>query len=260
MQAQTAPPSSCLLSSISCLTVLVLSESCDKTGCLYVRDSHIRVCVSQSGVARPWLGKETFICGRICHEDCGAFLPNLTETSLTLGPCARPSGWQVIMNSHMHHAHARCSVCRLFISYNINMWRHSSTFKLTVILPSDFNSEPDGPHVRCWAEARLPPLSCQGVCFLASPNGSNYTTDTYNCVLSLLMHRMNQCSARVPPFEGEKSKQAVRHKSWSFFFSVAGFWIKGTLNVLWCVLYVALWCVLYGRHRGKPLLAFYTIL
>lgn len=177
---------------------------CDKTGRLYVGDSHIRACVSQTGVAQPWLGKETFICRGICHEDCGAFLPNLTEKSLTPAPCARASGRQVIMNSHMHQD---VPSARLFISHNINMWRHSSTFKLTVILPSDFNSEPDGPHVHRCAEARPPPLSCQGVCFLAPPNGSNYTTDTYNCVLSLLTHHMNQCRAHpVPQFKREKKK------------------------------------------------------
>lgn len=112
------------------------------------------------------------------------------------------------------------------------MWRHSSTFKLTVILPSDFNSEPDGPHVHRCAEARLPPLSCQGVCFLAPPNGSNYTTDTYNCVLSLLMHHMNQCSAHpVAQFKEGKNKHAILHKSCRF--SVAGLlMVEGTLNVL----------------------------
>lgn len=177
---------------------------CDKTGRLYVGDSHIRACVSQTGVAQPWLGKETFICRGICQEDCAAFLPNLTEKSLTPALCTRASGRQVIMNSHMHQD---VPSARLFISHNINMWRHSSTFKLTVILPSDFNSEPDGPHVRRCAEARPPPLSCQGVCFLAPPNGSNYTTDTYNCVLSLLTHHMNQCRAHpVPQFKREKKK------------------------------------------------------
>lgn len=178
------------------------------------------------------MGKETFICRGICHEDCGAFLPNLTEKSLTPAPCARASGRQVIMNSHMHQD---VPSARLFISHNINMWRHSSTFKLTVILPSDFNSEPDGPHVRRCAEARPPPLSCQGVCFLAPPNGSNYTTDTYNCVLSLLTHHMNQCRAHpVPQFKRgkKKSKHAVLHKSCSF--SVAVCRVEGTMNS--CVL------------------------
>lgn len=73
---------------------------CDKTGCLYVGDSHIRAYVSQTGVAQPWLRQKTFICGGICHEDCGAFLPNLTKTSLT---------W----TSHYELTYAsRCSVCK----------------------------------------------------------------------------------------------------------------------------------------------------
>lgn len=37
----------------------------------------------------------------------------------------------------------------------------------------------------------FPTLSCQGICFLASSNGSNYTTDTYNSVPSLLTHHLN---------------------------------------------------------------------
>lgn len=127
--------------------------------------------------------------------------------------------------SHYELTHAsRCPACKaIYFSRCINTWRHSSTFKLTVILHSDPNGEPDGPHVRrrC-AEARPPPLSCQGV--LAPPNGSNYTTDTYNCVLSLLTHHMNQCRAHpVPPVSGgnkKKSKHAVLHESCSFSAAV----------------------------------------
>lgn len=37
----------------------------------------------------------------------------------------------------------------------------------------------------------FPILGCQGICFSASANGSNYTTDTYNSVLSLLTHHLN---------------------------------------------------------------------
>lgn len=136
------------------------------------------------------------------------------------------------MNSHMHQD---VQSVRPFISHNINMWGHSSTFKLTVILLSDFNSEPDGPHVRRCAEALPPPLSCQGVCFLALPNGSNYTTDTYNCVLSLLMHHMNQCSAHpVPRFKDKVNMP-------SYTRAVVSLWLfVGSRNfecVSWCVLY-----------------------
>lgn len=79
-------PPSAVQQYVSCL------RCCDKTGCLYVGDSHIRACVFQTGVAQTWLGgKETFICLGICHEDCGAFLSNLTETSFNAGKL-RPHG------------------------------------------------------------------------------------------------------------------------------------------------------------------------
>lgn len=74
------------------------------------------------------------------------------------------------------------------------IWNHSSTYKFT--LKSSFS-----PLTKQWTRwaicapvcrtERFPTLSCQGICFSASANGSNYTTDTYNSVLSLLTHHPN---------------------------------------------------------------------
>lgn len=94
-------------------------------------------------------------------------------------------------------------------------WNHSSTQKCPLVFYSPLTKQQTRWAI-CARCTWFPTLNCRGICFSTSPNGNNYTTDTYKSVLSLLTHHLNHYRGILFLKSDSKSKHSIPHKSCSF--------------------------------------------
>lgn len=183
---------------------------------------HVQVCVFPNWRSPPWLGKRHLSAVVSPTQNCGAFLRTSAHTTSFYAPLhTRPHFtnlcelrvWPLVClkMSDVGLSITLCPRCKK----RMVTWKHSSTQKCPLVLFSRLTKQQTRWAI-CARCTWFPTLNCRGICFLTSPNGNNYTTDTYKSVLSLLTHHLNHYRGILFLKSDSKSKHSTPHKSCSF--------------------------------------------